>query len=84
MLSVCVLPVGDVLTAALSSCCSVDCVVEATGIIGDGAEGVHVHYTHVSQSLTCRTVREQLQNNSKQLDEHTAKCLSCQTVSGRV
>jgi len=55
-----VLPVGDVLAAALSS--SIDCVVEATGIIVDGAKGVHVHYTHVAQRLTCCLVEEQLQN----------------------
>lgn len=56
------LPVGDVLAAALSSCCSVDCVVEATSIIVDGAKGVHVHYTHVAQRLTCCPVGEQLQS----------------------
>lgn len=60
----CMLPVGDVLAAALSSCRSVDCVVETTDIIVDGAGRVHVHHTHVSQRLTSSPVRKQLQKKN--------------------
>ena len=54
------LPVGDVLCGAQSGHGPEDEVEEAAGIVDHAAEGVHVHHTHVPQSLARREVGEDL------------------------
>ena len=54
------LPVRDVLCGAQSGHGPENEVEEAAGVVDHTAEGVHVHHTHVPQSLARREVGEDL------------------------